>query len=166
MKRCTICTRPIEREDAPALVMSPFGYPKLLCDDCDADIVTATTSRDYDTIAAAIERIGKKVSNAPGIDDQSYNTVRSILESAGDRAVAIKDGSYDFSLDETEDAPADGELDDIPEELRETEEDAELDRKDEEEAKKVEKVMNWFTVGALIAVGAFIIYRLLDWLVF
>lgn len=164
MKRCSICAKPIDREDAPILVMGPYGNPRLMCDECEADIVTATTSRDYDEIDAAIARITKRVSESPIIDQQSYETVCSILESAGSRAVAIRDGSYDFSLDEAN--GSEDELDDIPEELRETAEDAELDRRDEEEMEKVNKVMNYVTIGAFAAVGLFLIYRLLDWLVF
>ena len=164
MKHCAICARNIERDDAAVLVMGPYGNPRLLCDSCEADIVTATTSRDYDEIVAAIERITKRVSESPIIDQQSYETVCSILESAGSRAVAIRDGSYDFSLDDSE--PAEEGLDEIPEELRETAEDAELDRRDEEEMEKVNKIMNYVTIGAFAAVGLFLIYRLLDWLVF
>ena len=97
---------------------------------------------------------------------QSDLPVKEILETAGKRAAAIRDGTYDFSLDDTASEPSADELDDIPEELRETEEDAELDRRDEEFERKFNKVFTWVSIGAFAAVGAFIIWRLLDMWVF
>ena len=166
MKLCTVCARAVDREDAAVLVMSPFGNPKLLCDECEKNIITATTDRSYDNIVAAMERLGRTVSDSPGIDEQSYDAVKDILERAGERAVAIRDGSYDFSLDETP-SDTDGEdFEEIPEELKETEEDAELDRKDEEFESKFNKIFTWISAVVLLAAAAFVVYRLLDTWVF
>jgi ethanolamine ammonia-lyase small subunit len=90
----------------------------------------------------------------------------AITANAMDCAAAIRDGTYDFSLDDTACEPKEDELDDIPDELRETEEDAELDRRDEEFERKFNKVFTWVSIGAFAAVGAFIIWRLLDMWVF
>ena len=145
--------------------MSPFGNPKLLCEECEADIETVTADRDYDKIVSAIERLGLRVSDSQTIDAQSYEAVKNILETAGDRATAIKNGTYDFSLDEAAEEEEEG-YDDIPEDMKETEEDAELDRKDEENMKKFDKVFTWVAIAAFAAVGVFIVYRLLDMWVF
>ena len=63
MKKCCICDAAIEREDAPALVMSISGNPKLLCDDCVRALDEITLGRDYDTIVDEIDKIGKKMSD-------------------------------------------------------------------------------------------------------
>ena len=58
---------------------------------------------------------------------------------ASERAKAIKDGSYDFALDEQAD---EDEMDEIPEDMLESEEDVEKDKQDEEKLKKFDKVYN------------------------
>ena len=50
MKRCCICNAAIEHDDAPALVMSISGNPKLLCDDSVKVLDDITLGKDYDTI--------------------------------------------------------------------------------------------------------------------
>ena len=70
---------------------------------------------------------------------------------SAERAQKIKQGNYDFSLDEIADADSEDGFDDIPEELRETEEDRLQDEKDAELLKKIDKVLNWLWIG----VGAF-----------
>jgi hypothetical protein len=82
--------------------------------------------------------------------------MRALLLKAAKRAAAIKDGEYDFALDEVaEQETAEGEeategFDEIPEELLESEEDAELDRRDAEIGKKFDKVLNWVWVAVLV----------------
>ena len=146
MKKCCICDRAIEHEDAPVLVMSISGHPKLLCDDCAKSLDEITLGRDYDSIVAEIDKIGKKMSELDP-DGTTYVTMNNIIASAVVRAKLIKEGSYDFSQDEATDE--DG-FDEIPEDLQETEEDREKDRRDEERMKKFDKIFN---IVALAAVG-------------
>ena len=148
MAKCCICDELIEREDAPVLAMGGAGYPRLLCDRCASLLDTATLGRDFDEIKDAIGEIGTIMADHDP-DGVTYRIVSSLMIDASERAKAIKEGSYDFALDE--DQTCEG-YDELPEELRETEEDAELDRRDAESAKKFDKVLNWLWVGVFAGV--------------
>lgn len=163
MKRCTVCDREITAEEPKILAMGAYGTPKYLCDHCSEDIETITLGRDFDNIAEAMDRLGKKMADA-NPDKSTFNTVNSIMESSAKRAKLIKEGSYDFSLDEIEE-DTEG-FDEVPEELQETEEDRELDREDEEKLKQFDKFYNWILTGAIIGAVGFIIWRILDAFVF
>ena len=156
MTNCAVCQNKIEREDAPVISMG-FGNPRFICEDCESDFETATLSQDTDEIAAAMDRIGAKLS-ATDPDVGTYKAVDAILKKAASRARKIQDGEYDFSLDEAESE----ELTEIPEELCETEEDRILDEKDRVKNEKFDKVFNYFAIGAIAAVVGFLVYRLLD----
>ena len=71
----------------------------------------------------------------------------------------IKDGEYDFALDEAEEEEG---FDEIPEELLESEEDIALDKADEEKMKKFDKVYNYVLIGAIIALVGIVIYKLIN----
>jgi len=136
----------LEDENAPVLTMGAYGTPKCLCEECASLVETITLGRDYDEITSAMEAITAKMS-AANIDDRvTVASMTDLLASSAERAQKIKEGTYDFALDEGED---DDSFDEIPEELQETEEDKELDRKDEESMKKFDKVLNilWIIVG-------------------
>ena len=164
MKQCVICNRDVLSEDAPLLSISAYGRPKFLCEECSADLDAATLGKEYGQIASAMDRIGRKMSDSSP-DKATLEEVNAILESAAKRAVEIKSGSYDFSLDEI-DAENEEAFDDIPEELRETEEDRELDKRDEEKARKFDKIFNWVTIGVIAGAVIFVAWRLLDAFVF
>ena len=154
MKRncCTGLTRLEDDSNAPVLTMGAYGTPKCLCEHCASLVETITLGRDYDEITSAMEAITAKMS-ASNVDDRATVTAMTdLLAASAERAQQIKDGTYDFSLDE-ESADEDS-FDEIPEELRETEEDKELDKKDEEAMKKFDKVLNilWIIVG-IFALG-------------
>ena len=159
-KTCSICLSPELRDDAPVISLG-FGEPRLICNECEADFETATTSRDYDEIAAAMDRIGTKLSRT-NADRGTFKAVNAILTPATERAKAILDGTYDFALDEADDSV----MDEIPEELRETEEDKALDAEDEEKKAVFDKIFNYFAIGAIGAVVLFGIWRILDIFVF
>ena len=84
--------------------------------------------------------------------------VDAVSDIEADRAAKIKEGSYDFALDEVEGAD---ELLDIPEELEETEEDRLLDERDARLNKKFDKILTWASVGVIIAAVGFLIYYFL-----
>lgn len=161
MAKCTVCNREAREEDAPILAFGIYGDHKVLCDECAADIDEASTSRDLTAISDAMDRIGKKMSeNDP--DGQTISTVTSIMSAAADRAKAIKDGTYDFSLDGKERE----EVEDIPEEMLEAEEDRVADAQDAEKSKRFDKIYNWVAGIIFAALGAYAIYMLLDAFVF
>ena len=161
MKQCVICDKAIEREDAPILAMSGYGNPKLLCDECAEDIEIVTSERDCEKIAEAMARLSEKMANFDP-DSMTYAIVSGIMANAAERAKAIKDGTYDFALDEEEEES----FDEIPEELLETEEDRELDARDEERQRKFDSVFNWVSFILITAAVLFVLYRLLDTYVF
>ena len=159
MAKCCLCGKIIEREDAAVLSMGAAGNPRLLCDECEALLDTATLGKDYEDIKAAIEQIGAHMLERDP-DGVTYSMVNEIMVSATERAKAIKDGSYDFSLD---DQPKDdGGLDDIPEELLESDEDKELDKVDDEKMKKFDKVYNFVLIGACVAYAIFLVWKIVD----
>ena len=158
MAKCCMCDVNIEREDAPVLSMGSAGNPRLLCDRCAALLDTATMGRDFDKIKESIEQIGTIMADHDP-DGVTFSIVSELMVSASDRAKAIRDGSYDFSLDEQQ---GDEGFDEIPEELRESEEDIERDRQDEEKLKKFDKFYNYVLIGAGIAVGLLLIWKIVQ----
>lgn len=159
VRNCCTCLARIENEDAPVLTMSAYGNPKLLCDECAELVEVANYGKDYNSIVEAMDNLTARMS-AANIDDRfTVETVTEMLAQSAERAQKIKDGTYDFSLDEAKENEG---LEDIPEELQETEEDRLLDEKDAEAIAKFDKVMNWLWVGVGIAAAGLIIWKLID----
>jgi len=75
-------------------------------------------------------------------------TIKEIFSAAGERAKKIRNGTYDFSEDETEK----DEITDIPEELLETEEDKARDEREAKAGKLYDKIFNWVALAAFLAV--------------
>lgn len=158
-KKCCMCNRNIEREDAPVLSMGAAGIPRLLCDNCAELLDTATLGQNYDEIKDAMSTISDIMSsNDP--DGVTYTIVSELMVEASDRAKAIKDGTYDFYLDAEE--ADEGELEDIPEDMLESEEDKQKDAEDAEKLKRFDKVYNIIFIAVAVAAAALIIYRVLD----
>ena len=160
-KNCCTCLKKIENENAPVLAMGAYGTPRLLCDDCAALIDTVTLGRDYDEITAAMQNLTDVITKSNVDDRLAVSTVTEILEQSAKRAQQIKEGTYDFSLDEVEEEG----FDEIPEELQETEEDRLLDQKEAESNAKFDKFMNWLWIGVGALAGAFIIWKVIDLLI-
>jgi hypothetical protein len=139
--------------------MGAYGTPKLLCPECAALVETVTAGKNYDEITAAMQALTERMSRANVDDRFTVATVTDLLAQSAERAQKIKDGTYDFALDEVE---SDEGFDEIPEELRETEEDRLLDEKEAEANEKFDKFMNktWIIVG-IVAVG-YIAWRLIE----
>ena len=156
-KSCVLCLAPIDTEEADILAMGGVGNPRYVCDCCSEDIELATRGRDYDEIVAAMDRISKNLTENASEDPITQDTATLLLVNAAKRAKDIREGTYDFSLD---DIPEESEFDEIPEELRETEEDRELDRAEEEAASKLDKILNWVWVAVLVGTVAFMIWWL------
>lgn len=161
MAKCCICDRLIEREDAPVFAMTAAGNPRLLCDECAELLDVATLGVDFDQIEQAMDKIGKLMADTDP-DRVTFDAANALMARASARAKAIKDGRYDFSLDEVEDESED-ELDEIPEELLESEEDKEKDRIDEEKAKKFDKVYTVLLTIACCVLGLLLAYKALEY---
>ena len=156
MAKCCMCDVNLEREDAPLLSMGAAGNPRLLCDRCAGLLDTATLGNDFDEIKSAVEEIGTIMADHDGV---TFDIVSQLMLEASERAKAIKDGSYDFSLDQEDNSEG---YDEIPEDMRESEEDIELDRQEEEKMKKFDKFYNYVLIGAGIAAGIFVILKVLE----
>ncbi len=143
--------------------MGAYGNPRYLCDACARELDLATASREVAEIEAAMASLGDKMlKNTP--DSASFEAVEDILSAAKDRCEKIADGSYDFTLDDSEIA-SDGEpiLEDIPEELCESEEDRELDRQETEKQKQIDRFFDYVNVGlgiGIVLTLGYIIYKL------
>lgn len=159
MSQCCVCNREITIEDPAVLAMGGAGIPRYLCEDCEALLDTATLSKDCDEAGAAIGKISKIMADGDP-DPVTLAMISNLLLKASDRAVAIKEGSYDFALDEQ--TPAEDEIEDIPDELLESEEDKEKDRIDEEKQKKFDKFYNYVLIGACIGFVGFIIWKIIE----
>lgn len=153
-KRCAICLKGNLSEDAPVLTISGYGIPRCLCDDCAKKIDIITRSRDIDEISSASLEITEDVTKYSIDDDIVYKAVTEQLEYASDRVKKIKNGTWDFALDEIE------EPSELPEELLESEEDKLLDQKEKEQSKRLDKIMNWVYLGVILAAVAFAVYFL------
>ena len=154
MKKCSLCTKRLEKEEPEILTVGSYGVARYLCDECAALLDKMTLSTELSDIKDAYDAVVEKMLDGPLIDESANETLQNMLVSAKERAEAIKNGTYDFSLDEPTD-----EMDDIPEELLETEEDIELDRKREQRAEKIDKVLNVFIIAAIVAAAIFVITR-------
>ena len=160
-KICSTCLCRIENEDAPVLTMGAYGTPKLLCDDCAALVETMTQSRDYDEIAKAMSDLTDVIAKSNADDRVVVETVTELLEESAKRAQQIKDGTYDFSLDEVEEEG----FDELPDDLQETEEDRLRDEKEAAANAKFEKVLNWLWITFGILAGVVIIWRVISLLI-
>lgn len=158
MAKCCICDAHIEREDAPVLSMGGAGYARVLCDRCSGLLDTATLGQDFEEIKGAIAEIGDLMADHDP-DNVTFNIVSGLMLEASERAKAIRDGSYDFSLDSEENEEG---FDEIPEELRESEEDIQKDKEDEEKLEKFNKFYNYVLIGAGIGAAAIIIWKIID----
>ena len=159
--KCTVCNKEFTSEEPKILAMGAYGNPKYMCNECGTDFDIATLDTDVVKIAEAMDRIGKKMASS-NPDKFTFDTVNGVMASAGERARLIKEGNYDFSLDETDDEGDSEGFDEIPEELRETEEDRALDEADEEKMKTFNKVYDWILTGAIIAFAGYLVWRILD----
>ena len=139
--------------------MGAYGNPKVLCDDCAELVETMTYGKDYDPVVAAMESLTQRMS-ASNVDDRvTVATVTEMLAECAERAQKIKDGTYDFLLDEEKENEG---MEEIPEELRESEEDRLLDEKEAAANAKFDKFMNWAWIGVGIAAVGFIIWKFID----
>lgn len=155
---CSICFAKVDGDEAPVLAISGAGVPRCLCDSCASDIDTITASHDFDEIMAAMERLSRMISEGNADDTLTISTMSSIMAKAAERATLIKEGKYDFALDESEQQVEDESLLEIPEELLESEEDKELDEKENERAQKIDKVLNWVWGIVMALAVAFLVW--------
>ena len=160
-KVCCTCLTRLENEDAPVLTMGAYGTPKLLCDNCAALIETVTLGTDYDEITEAMNTLTEVITKSNADDRKVVDAVTEILERSAKRAQQIKEGTYDFALDEVDEG-----FDEIPEELQETEEDRLLDEKEAASNAKFDKIMNWLWLGVGVLAGAFAIWKVIEYIFF
>ena len=165
MKRncCTCLARIEDEENAPILAMGAYGNPKCLCPECAELVDTITLGTEYGSITSAMDEITKRMSQANVDDGITVDAMTALLARSAERAQKIKEGSYDFSLDEAEDV--EDSFDEIPEELQETEEDRLLDEKEAEANRKFDRILNWMWVGVAIAAVGILAYRVISALI-
>lgn len=152
---CCICKRELDPEAAPLLTMSAIGNPRYICPLCDEDMSIATTDRSTEHIFAAMDRIGKSLSDNKIEDSLVLDTVKEIMTGARERAEKIKLGEYDFSEEEAAAEEEDG----VPEELQETEEDKRLEEEEAKRNAKLDKITNWVCLAILLGAVGYFIYR-------
>ena len=153
-KNCSICLESINSEEADILVMGPYGSPRCLCEDCSSLMNTAATDTDYERIVSSINSLADKM-NKRNIDDRlTVSTMTNLLSSYARRAKAIKNGEElpEESLEEG--------FDEIPEDLRESEEDKALDEEEAKKNGKLNRIVDWICIAALVGAIAFFIIRL------
>ena len=156
---CSLCLSAVDVETAEILTMGAYGTPKLLCNDCTRLMHKVTRADNYPEVKEAIEELGNKISVANIDDRRVLDTVSEIFKESLVRAEKIKAGTYDFELDKVESTDT---IDEIPEELLETEEDKALDEKEAKVIKKWDKIMNYVSLGVLLAVVGFLLYYFLS----
>ena len=158
-KNCCICKASFDGEAPAILTMGGYANPRYLCPECEGDFEDATTKRDIEAIAEAMDRIGEKLERANIDDKYVLDAIEDVLGEAKERAEAIKNGTYDFSI---EDMPEESEEEEPEEEPELTEEEklreAELERKQ----KIYDRLTNIFCIAVIIAVVGFIVYKAID----
>ena len=153
-KLCSVCRRNTDSETSSILVMGGFGNPKYLCEECERDFDKVTGARNYESIKAAMDKVGENLSKNNVEDQTVLDAIEEIFVEARERAEKIKNGTYDFSEEELETVD---EEDEIPEDLRESEEDKQLDQKEAKVNKKIDTILNWaFVVIFVLAIGFFV----------
>lgn len=156
METCSICGKEITREDAPVLTISGYGHPRYLCDECAGEMDVAISSHDPEEIETSIKTLGEKMNNCN--DGYATGAMYEFISVAGERLVKIKEGTYDFAVDDKMKEMADeSAFDEIPEELQETEEDRELDKRDAEKQKKFDEILNWVSLVAIVGTAIYVI---------
>jgi len=148
MRHCSICKREVDENEAPILAMGGFGNPKYLCAECAEDIDDVIGAKEPEKIELSMAKISGKLSESDTDDMLVAETIKEIFSAAGERAKKIRNGTYDFSEDETEK----DEITDIPEELLETEEDKARDEREAKAGKLYDKIFNWVALAAFLAV--------------
>ena len=158
--RCCICFSKVDSQNAPILTIGRLGNPRCLCPECDELFDSATLGKTYEQITEACRQIGDKMTKFNADDETVFNEVNGIIENAVARAESIKDGTYDFSLDEEQTGLDNGEDTlELPAELQESEEDIALDKKDAKVAKIIDTVTSWIAGLALVGAVAFFILK-------
>ena len=164
---CCICKSLIESDNPAVLTVSSFGNPRYLCDCCDADFSKALSAKEYSEIKDAVSLIGEKMEQSSVDDELVIEEVGVILERATERAEAILDGSYDFSLDEDEVEEEAEKQDGVEvvsvedEEPEETEEERIAREKKEKILKIIDTVATWALGIATVATVGYMIYKLI-----
>ena len=153
-KKCTVCKVMFDGESAAVLTMSGFGNARYICPECEELMDTATLGKDYVQIKEAIDSLGERAS-IDAADGVAFDAFTEIIGGAVERAEKIKNGEYDFSLDEQTDEG----FEEVPEELCESEEDRALDEKDAKVSAVVDKVTSWICAGIIAAVVIFFMIR-------
>ena len=154
-KNCSICKLPLESEDAAVIAIGAYGTPKCICERCESAIEAATGSHDATEAENAIKELGEALTKGNTGDSQIIETVNSIIESAAERAGAIKNGTYDFSLDEK----IDEQEFVIEEDMLESEEDRLLDEKEAKANKIVDTITSWICGIAFLAAVVFFVIK-------
>lgn len=155
MKQCSLCLAPIGEENPAILSFGHYGNPRYLCPECARRVDTVTLGTDVSEIEKNMDELCALAENVGKDDPVTADAVEEILGDAAKRAAAIKEGTYDFSQDET---PDEEETEEIPEELRETEEDKIMDEIEKEQEKKFDSVLNVAATVVILAVLAFIVF--------
>ena len=140
--------------------MGGFANPRYLCSECERDFEEATTEREIEKIAAAMDRIGEKLKHCDVDDKYVLSAIDEIRTSAKERAELIKCGEYDFSLEEFE--PEEEPQEDEDEEEAMTEEELEAERILEQKQKVYDRVTNIICLVMMLAVVGFMVYKALD----
>ena len=164
-KKCAICLEYMEEENSSIIGMSGYGTPVCACPRCVGMLDTALKSTDYDEIVSSMDGIYEIMQKKNNDHPLVVDIISETLNRAAQRATSIKEGTYDFSLDE--EANSEGEedgFDEVPEELLESEEDKALDEEEKVQNERFDKVMNIVTYVAFGACAIGIILALLFFL--
>ena len=148
-KKCAICLETISEENPTTIGMSGYGTPVCACDRCVDLLDKAVKSTDYDQIVASMDAVYEIMKKKNNDHPLVVELVSETLNHAAKRATAIKEGTYDFSLDE--ESTEDEGFDEVPEELLESEEDKALDEAEKLQNEKLDKVLN---IVSYVAFGA------------
>ncbi len=158
MSYCSLCD--MQSEDTELFFITKRGSPRHICKNCAALYETATRDKDPDKAEEALNAL---YTLAGKLRDLSVLEMLSdTLSEAKTRIEAIRNGSYDFALDEEEEL--EDTLTEIPEELRQDPEEAEAEAAAEEATKEPsvgDHILNWLWVALGIVAAGVIIFNVI-----
>lgn len=155
-KACAVCQSAFESEDPDVLFFTEAGSARYICPHCKELYETATLSREPDAIDTALSDIYKHTDRLTDVSTLEF--LAASLGDAKERLSSIREGSYDFSLDD------DGEeiVEEIPEEYRPDEAE---EKAAEEKRKKLtpfDYAIDILWIAAGVAAVGYLIYMIIN----
>ncbi len=186
--KCCLCYKEIEAQAPAILTHGGFGHPRCLCADCEALLDTAIGGKTPQQVREALRTLADMRIQCDGFDRATEQTLLPLMEQGAARMQAMENGTYaqepetesedavsnmcddaaavceenaaDDAAETPVDEPAEQDLYDIPEELRESAEDRAMDEVVQARERAFDKYFQFVWLGVIIGFVVVMIYLL------